>query len=205
MSSRNTINTYAMVGAATLLALPAMAAGDNKYVSEDGSPHGQKQPLELLTNLIFWEVVSFVLLFVILSVAVFPKMFGAMKNRQTRIEEALAKAKKVNEEADALFKKHEKMMSEAHAEAKKISDDAIAAGEKARAEMIDAAKNEAAEIVERSKKEIELAQSKAMDELRASAVDLSLAASSAVLKRSVTDDDHRRLAEEAISAFESRN
>lgn len=198
--------TVSVLGLAVLGGMPLMAADSVPVVKKDEAtgeikPHGpQDSPLQFAKNLMFWEIVAFVFLLIALSIIVFPKMFGAMKTRQERIESALAKADRVNAEADALLKKHEKMMAEAHAEAKRVSDEALAAATRTRNEMIETAKRESADIVARAKNEIRLAQNKAMAELRESAVELSLIGSSAVLNKVVSGDDQRRMASDAINA-----
>lgn len=196
--------TVSVLGLATLGGMPLMAAGraaDATPVKHEGGKAAeQHSPLQFAKGLMFWEIIAFVFLLVALSIIVFPKMFGAMRARQERIENALAKADRVNAEADALLKKHEKMMAEAHAEAKRISDEALAAAARTRNEIVEGAKKDAAEVVARAKNEIRLAQNKAMAELRESAVELSLIGSSAVLNKVVSGDDQRRLASDAINA-----
>ena len=175
--------------------------------SADGAPLQESATAteNPMTSHLIWEWIAFVILFIVLAKVAFPWMFNQMNMRQTRIKEALDKADKVKSEAEILLKKHEQMMADAHAEAKRVTDEAIQASQTARDEIIGKAQGEATAAVERAKKEISMAQAKAMDELRTQAVELSLAASSAVLKRSLTDDDHRRLASEAIAAAGSPN
>jgi F-type H+-transporting ATPase subunit b len=196
--------TLSVLGLATLGGMPLLASEGPAVKRTD--EHGntvtgeQSSPLQFAKGLMFWEIVAFVFLLIALSIIVFPKMFGAMHMRQERIENALAKADRVNAEADALLKKHERMMAEAQAEAKRISDEALAAAARTRNEIVESAKKEAAEVVARAKNEIRLAQNKAMAELRHDAAELSLIGSSAVLSKVVSGDDHRRLASEAIAA-----
>jgi F-type H+-transporting ATPase subunit b len=190
MGMRNLLTVAVL---AVLAAVPALAAD----VHVEGA--GQHEPLQFIGSLLFWELVAFIILFVILSVAVFPKMFGAMNARQQRIEDALAKADRVNAEAETLLQKHQLMMKEAHAEAKRITEEAIIAGNKIKEAKAHEGALEAESIVELAKGEIRLAQQKAVAEIRSAAVELSLAASSAVLKRSMTSEDHRRLAQDAIA------
>ncbi|MCA8940673.1 MAG: F0F1 ATP synthase subunit B, partial [Planctomycetes bacterium] len=153
--------------------------------------------------------VSFGLLFLVLSKFIFPMMFKALNSRKQHIEDALAKADRVNAEAEELLKKHEKMLAESHAEAKRITDEAISAGAKAREDLIASAKKDADNIVRHAKAEIRRSQDAAMEEIRNQAVELSLLASSQLLERSLTDDDHRRLATQAVdtavSAFANKN
>lgn len=181
-------------------ALLASGASDVTILGPDGKPaKAQDATLQALSNMITWELVAFGLLLVVLSVAVFPKMFGALKARQDKIESALAKADKVQAEAEILLKKHEAMMTEANAQAKKVTDEAISAAEKARNQILEEAKKESRAIVERAREEIRLDQNKALAEVRHAAVELSLLASSAILEKSLNDADHKRLAEQAIN------
>ncbi len=192
---------FAFVGISLFLAPDLLSAEDGHHGPEvqtsDGKPL-QESPLQIFTNLLIWEYIAFALLFLVLAKVAFPKMFAAMSKRQERIEGALEKAERVRKEADSLLERHEKMMAEAHAQAKKISDEASAAAESSRAQTLQAAQEEAAQIVGRAKREIQLYQEKAMDELRKHAVDLSLSASAMLLERSLEDDDHKRLAHEAV-------
>ncbi|MCK6439609.1 MAG: F0F1 ATP synthase subunit B [Planctomycetes bacterium] len=177
---------------------------ESAATGEPGAPL-QEKAIDLgspLTNHLLWEWIAFVLLFVVLAKVGFPWMFKQMDARQARIREALEKADKVKAEAEVLLKKHEQMMADAHAEAKRITDEALRAAQHVKEDILRSAQTEAAAVVERAKKELSMAHTKAMDELRKHAVELSLKASSAVLKRSLTDEDHRRLAADAISATE---
>jgi F-type H+-transporting ATPase subunit b len=184
--------------AAVAFTLPALASGHPEVLKADGTSAAQSSPLDPHTQLLIWELAAFFLLLAILVIAVFPKMFKAMKERQHRIEGALAKADVVHKEAEELLWKHQKMMTESHGEAKKVTDDAIAAAAKLRAEMIEDAKHEAEKIIINAKNEIRLAQQKAAAELRQQAVELALIASRQVLGRSVNTVDQRELAKQAI-------
>jgi F-type H+-transporting ATPase subunit b len=91
-------------------------------------------------------------------------------------------------------------MRNAHQDAKKITDEATRAAREAAAKISADAETAAREIRDRAQKEISQMTRKAEAELREAAVELALLASSRVLERALTDDDHRRLAREAIEA-----
>jgi|GEM_PF-909435 len=186
-----------------LLATVAIFAASAMLGADDhGGAHVdvQSNPLQVMQSQIVWKFIAFGILLIALWKFALPGLLGSLESRTTKIEDALEKAERVNKEAEELRVKHEKMLAESHAEAKRITDEATAAAEKIRAEASESAKKDADEIVKRAKNEIRLAQGKALAEIREQAVELSLAASSAVLGRSLNDDDHRRLASEAISA-----
>ena len=168
-------------------------------------PQSEDGVLTYMGNLMFWEYVTFGLILVIVGWKVLPVMLKQLGERSNRIQDALDKADKVRSEAEVLLRKHEEMMRDAHADAKKITDDAIAAAREAGARIQAEADAAAKETRERAQKEVEQLTRKAQAELRDAAVELSLLASSRVLQRSLTDDDHRRLAQEAIAASGTMN
>jgi ATP synthase F0 subunit b len=151
-------------------------------------------------HLMFWEYLAFGLIVLVVGWKVIPVMLKQLADRQNNIKDALDKADQVRAEAEVLLKKHEEMMRSAHNQAQKITDDAKAAGREAAQKIQQAAEAASNEVKERSAREIELMRQKAQAELREQAVELALLAGSSVLERSLTGDDHRRLAKEAIDA-----
>lgn len=186
------LNVFMLLAALALFGPALFAAGD--------VPTDQHSVLHFSANLMFWEYVTFGIIFLILGVKVIPTMLKQLGERQGRIKDALDKADQVRAEAEVLLKKHEEMMRSAHNQAQKITDDARAAGREAAQRIQQAADAAANEVKERSAREIELMRQKAQAELRDQAVELALLAGSRVLERSLTGDDHRRLAKEAITA-----
>jgi F-type H+-transporting ATPase subunit b len=158
----------------------------------------QTEVLHFSGSLMFWEYVTFAIVVLALGFGVFPILLKQLNKRQDRIQDALDKADQVRAEAEVLLQKHEKMMQEAHHDAKKITDEAIAAGREAAERIRAEAETTASATRARAEREIDMLRAKAEDELRKQAVELALLASSKVLERALSDDDHRRLATQAI-------
>lgn len=187
--------------AATAAEEPHGEAQHGPAQGEPGDHHAhsdQKSVLDPMGSLMFWEYVTFGLVLLILGFGVFPKLYAQLDKRQSSIKEALDKADQVRAEAEVLLKKHEDLMRRANDDAKKVTDEAVVAGRQARERIEQAAQQAAGEIKARAEKEVELLTRKAEAELRERAVDLALEAASKVLGRSLTGDDHRKLAREAI-------
>lgn len=178
---------------ALLAFAPALAAAG------DATP-AQPSVLHFSANLMFWEYVTFGIIFLVLGLKVIPTMLKQLAVRQAGIKDAQDKADAVRAQAEVLLKKHEELIRNANVEAQKITDEARNAGKEAAARIQQAAEAAAKELKERSAREIELMRKKAEGELRDYAVELALLAGSRVLEKSLTGDDHRRLAKEAISA-----
>ncbi len=173
------------------LSAPLLAAGGEA---------SQHEVLHFSANLMFWEYVSFGIIFLVLGVKVIPMMLKQLGARQERIRDALDKADQVRAEAEVLLKNHEQMMRNAHADAKKITDDAIIAARETAAKITAEAEAAGRETRDRAQRELDQMRRKAEAELRDASIELALLAGSSVLERSLSGDDHRRLAKEAIDA-----
>lgn len=182
-----------------LLLVAAVALAPALAAAGDAEP-AQHSVLHFSENLMFWEYVTFGIIFAVLGIKVIPMMLKQLEVRQAGIKDALDKADEVRAQAEVLLKKHEELIRNANVEAQKITDDARNAGKEAAARIQQAAEQASKELKERSAREIELMRKKAEGELRDYAVELALQAGSKVLERSLSGDDHRRLAKEAIAA-----
>jgi F-type H+-transporting ATPase subunit b len=184
------------------LLAPALLASD-----VHGAEHGPKQEsvLHFSGHLMFWMYLTFGLILLVLGWKVIPVMLRQLGDRQASIKDALDKADRVRAEAEVLLRNHEEMMRNAHADAKKITDEATQAARETAARIAADAETAARETRERAQKEVEQLTRKAQAELREQAVELALLASSRVLQQSLTGENHRKLAQEAIAASKVMN
>jgi len=182
---------------AALVAAPGLMAA--------GGEHAQDSVLHFSSNLMFWEYLTFGLIVAVLAFKVIPVMLKQLADRQAGIKDALDKADRVRAEAEVLLRNHEEMMRNAHADAKKITDEATVAAREAAARIAAEAEANAKETRTRAQQEVEQLTRKAQAELREQAVDLALQAAGAVLQQSLTGENHRKLAKEAIAATGTMN
>lgn len=186
-------------------ALFASLLGAADAPSPQDPANGGGGVLHFSANLMFWKYLAFGLIMLVLGGKVVPILLKQLNARAGRIKDALDKADQVRTEAEVLLRKHEEMMRNAHADAKKVTDEAVAAAREAAAKIQADAEQTARETRARAEKEVEQLTRKAEAELREHAVELALLASSSVLQRSLKDEDHRRLASEAIAASGTMN
>lgn len=173
---------------------------------EDGAPgdhHAkatQDSVLHWSGSIMFWEYVTFGLVLLILGVGVFPKLIGQLNERSKNIADAQAKAELVLAEAHALEATNQEKLNNAHIEAKKITDEAVVAAKEVEAKIKAEAEADAKNIRAKAEQELEQLTKMAKAELREQAVELALMAAGKVIQKSMGDDDHRRLAKEAVEA-----
>jgi len=147
---------------------------------------------------ILWAWVAFLVTLWALSKIAWPMLAAKMEEREVRISEGLKKAEEAEARAKELMTKQEEILEEARQEAQKLLAESRAAAEHLKNEALTAAQDDIAAQRERAKKDIGLERAKALDDLKRAAVELTLEATSRLLKREMRDDDHRRLAGEVI-------
>ena len=150
-------------------------------------------------GLIFWTVVTFVLLLVILRKFAWGPILAALEARENAIQKTIDDAERLQAEAQQMMAEHEARLAEAREERSKILDAARQAGEQVRTDVLEKARGEAEQIVERAQRQLALETEHAIQNLRAEAADLALKAAEKVIARSLNDDDHRRFASEAVN------
>lgn len=152
------------------------------------------------SSLLFWEIVSFVILLVVLAKYAFPPILEALDARERKIRESIESAERLRIEAERRVAEYDAKMKAAQAEA-----DALVEQAKARAQHL-SEENErrltadAERIKAAANREIEQARRRALDEVRGVVADLALQVAEKVIERSLTDADHKRLAQEALTA-----
>lgn len=153
------------------------------------------------SSLIFWEIVSFAILFFVLYKFAFPGILSVLEEREKKIKDSLDQAERHRAEAESRLKEYEAKLNAASKEA-----DGILAAAKERAQRIlEENEQRLAADAERIKgdatREIDQERRKAVQEIRTQTTDLALMVAEKVVERSLTDSDHRRLADDALAAL----
>nr|WP_143523564.1 F0F1 ATP synthase subunit B [Pararhizobium arenae] len=130
----------------------------------------------------FWAFVGLILFFVLIAYLKVPAMLAkSLDERAGRISNELKEAKRLREEAQALLVEYQKKRKEAEAEAANI----VAAAEREATALTAEAKAKTEEFVARrtslSEQKIKQAESDAINAVRATAVDLAIAAAEQVI------------------------
>src|SRR5438105_13199400 len=150
-------------------------------VAPEESSHGG-----LLTptgGLMFWTLVTFIVLFVFLARLVFPKITAAVEAREKALEDAIEGAKRDRDEAAKYLEQQRAAIEAARNEAQKILAEGRSMGEKLRGEMLEHSRAEQQEMLDRARREIDAERNRAIAELRREAVDLAIAGASKVIEK----------------------
>lgn len=153
------------------------------------------------SSLIFWEIVSFAILFFILYKYAFPPLLKMLEEREQKIKDSLDEAERHRSEAERILREYEAKLAAASKEAETILAAARERAQRLLEENEQRMTAEAERIKGDALREIEQERRRAVQEIRSQTTDLALMVAEQVLQRSVTDADHRRLAEETLAAL----
>jgi len=150
-------------------------------------------------GLMLWTLIAFGVTYYVLSKLAFPKIAEALDKRRKAIDDSIDSALKTKEEADDLLKEYRARLKEAREQADDIVARSRKAAETHEAEAKSAAKKDSEEMMESTRKEIENETRRALEEIRKEVAGLTLIATEKVTRKSLDDEDHRTLIEEALS------
>lgn len=157
--------------------------------------------MSLQSNLMFWTLLIFLVLFFLLSKFAFKPITAAVEAREKALEDALASAKRDRDAAAALLAEHQAQIDAARSEAQKLIAEARATGEQLRSDMLEKSRAEQQATVERAVQEIQREKERAVAELRHEAVEMAIAGASRVIEENLDSDKNRKLVENFLSTI----
>jgi F-type H+-transporting ATPase subunit b len=150
-------------------------------------------------GLMIWTLIAFGASFAILRKLAFPRIAAALDKRRKAIEDSIDSANRTKEEADALLEEYRARLKEAREQADDIVVRARSASDKLQEESKAQAKAQREDLLESTRREIEAETRRALDEIRKEVANLTVIATEKVTRKSLDDEDHRRLIDEALT------
>ncbi|NLA27163.1 MAG: F0F1 ATP synthase subunit B [Firmicutes bacterium] len=123
-------------------------------------------------------------------------------NREEAIEGDLKKAASAKEEAEKILSNYQHKIDEAHQEAQAILEKTTKMAETTRTELVTQAREEAGQVMEQARMEIEREKRAALADIRRQAADLVVMTAGKVMARTLTPNDQEHLIKEALSEVE---
>ncbi|HEY2939637.1 MAG TPA: F0F1 ATP synthase subunit B [Gaiellaceae bacterium] len=166
--------------------------------------------IQVTPGLMIWTVVCFLITLWVLKRYAFGPIQRTIDERRERIRQAIDEADKAREEARGLLEEHRKLIGSAKSDAEEILAEARKVAEANERRMREETEADRQRRLEETRRQIEAETRRALEQIRAEVADLSLLAATKVTRKSLDDEDHRRLIEEAVgeldfSVLESRN
>jgi F-type H+-transporting ATPase subunit b len=154
-------------------------------------------------GLYIWSILTFLGLLFALKLLAWTPLMTALKARQDTIAQSLDDARQAKQELERLHVESARILAEARTQAESIISTTRSDANRFREELKQKAQAEAAGIVRNAEKQIELETSRALQQIRHEAVELSVAIASKLLQRHVSREDNERLIEDTFRQLEA--
>lgn len=151
--------------------------------------------MELLTpgtGLIIWQLIVFVLLFLLLSKLAWKPIVASLKEREKSIQDALDTAERARLEMAQLKNENEKLLKEAREERDRILKEAREASTRMKEEAQHDAKKAADKIVEDARAAIGIEKQAALKEIKIQVAMFSLQIAEKLMKKSLAGDKEQK-------------
>jgi F-type H+-transporting ATPase subunit b len=153
-------------------------------------------------GLMIWTLLLFVISMIVLAKLAFPRITEALDKRQHAIEESIDHADRIRHEADDLLAEYRGRLTEARKQADEIIERARRAGEAHERESEAQAKDRREKLMEQARRDIEVETRRAVQEIRREVADLTVMATERVTRKVLSEEDQKRLVEEALSELD---
>jgi F-type H+-transporting ATPase subunit b len=153
-------------------------------------------------GLMVWTLLLFGLSMWALRRWAFPRIAEALDKRQRAIEDSIDAADKTRREADHLLQEYRDRLREARGQAEHIIDRARQTAEVHERNATADAQKQREKLMEQTRRDIESETRRAIDQIRREVADLTVMATERVTRKTLTDEDQRRLVEETLSELD---
>jgi F-type H+-transporting ATPase subunit b len=183
-----------------------MIAGIANYVVFAQETHAEEEGGSFLVSpdvgLMIWTLLVFGLSMFLLAKLAFPRIAEALDRRQKAIEDSIDAAEHTRKEAEDILAEYRERLAEARGQADEIVSRARKTGEAAENEIVADARSKREEMMEQTRRDIEAETRRAIQEIRAEVADLTVLATEKVTRKALTEEDQKRLVEDALSELD---
>ena len=156
-------------------------------------------------GLFIWTILTFLVLLTLLAKFAWGPLLQALESRQDSIRKSLDDAHKAEQELERLQQESAQIIRQARVEADGIITRSRGDAERLREEMRQKARAEADAIVKNAERQIQLETTRALQQIRTEAVDLSVMIASKIIQRNLSKEDNERLIDEALRQVERKH
>lgn len=155
--------------------------------------------IEVNPGLVFWTLVTFIVVIIVLGRVAWKPILGLIEEREKAIADAIDAAKRERAEAEKLLAEQKSAIADARREAAEMMKKNRDEVERFREELMAKSKKDAEALLLTARKQIDEEKTKALAEVRVTAVDLAIQAASKLLGQNLDEGKHRQLVNEYIA------
>jgi F-type H+-transporting ATPase subunit b len=192
------------MGGLTLILAAAGSSSSSSSSSGSSSSSSSGGSFLITPNvgLMVWTLLLFVISLYILYKMVFPRISAALEKRQHAIEDSIDDADRIRQQADQLLDEYRERLREARQQAEEIVQRARQTAEAHERNAEEDAVERREELLERTRRDIESETRRAIDSIRREVADLTVLATEKVTRKTLTEEDQRRLIDDALSELD---
>ena len=153
-------------------------------------------------GIMIWTIVVFAISYYILRRTVFPRIGEALDQRAKRIEGDIDAAEHTRQEADKVLDEYRERLKEARSQSDEIVQRARQAAYVHEHEAKERGQEVIADATQRAEREIQAATQRALDDIRQEVADLTIMATEKVTRKTLNEEDQRKLVEQALSELD---
>lgn len=159
--------------------------------------------LEPNLNIMFWTVITFLLLLIALAKWGWKPIIHALDARINKIKADLDHAEKNRIHSDKIIGEQKELLAQARSDAEAIIAKAKQEASRSKEELLEQARKEAQEVANRAKVEVENAKVKALDELKSEVGKISVEIASKIINKSLTVKDHEEFVMASLREYQN--
>jgi F-type H+-transporting ATPase subunit b len=153
-------------------------------------------------GLMIWTLLLFGISMYILWKLAFPRIAEALDRRQKAIEESIDTAARIRTEADEILEEYRERLREARGQADQIIERARKSAEAHERSAKEEALATREQLMEQTRRDIETETRRAIQEIRGEVAQLTVEATEKLTRKTLTEDDQRRLLDDALSELD---
>jgi F-type H+-transporting ATPase subunit b len=175
---------------------------DMLVLAAEGGDEGGSFLIQPSIGLMIWLLIVFGLTYLVLQKLAFPRIQAALEKRQRLIEDSIDTAERTKREADQLLEEYRERLAQARTQADEIVARARKTAEHYETEGVAEARRKREELMEQTRRQIQKETEHSLRQIRAEVANLTVMATEKVTRKSLDEDDQRRLVEEALSELD---
>lgn len=149
------------------------------------------------------QIINFLILVAILTKLAYKPLLKILSDRRMKIQENLDTAEEEKLTAQKLRQEYLDRLNEARIQAQNIVDKAAKIAEQNKEAILKEAREESVKLLKTAQEEIRRERDKALNELRAEVVTLSIAAASKIIGKNIDQESNSRLVDDFINKLDS--
>ena len=158
--------------------------------------------IQVIPGLMIWTLVSFGITLWVLKRYAFGPIQKLIDDRRDRIRHSIEEADRARDLSRDLLEEHRALVGEAKGEAEEILSEARRVAESQRERVRVETEEDRQRRLEETRRQIDQATAQAIGQIRDEVGKLSMLAAEKVTRKTLTEDDQRRLIDEALSEID---